>query len=172
MLHQTVCCFVLSNPSRLCIMGSQWSFFRRRLTPTSRHTDKQTDRQTRSTAPVLSSAASALPQHLYPSGNTHFLLVQPSNYDCLLIWRLDKMQMKRDPLNGLLICLVRLYEEVLPAPWIEPCLFWTCITHVTALLQRQPSSVHTHTHTHTHIHNCLPLTPAPLPFHLLLVFQF
>lgn len=62
MLHQTVCCFVLSNPSRLCIMGSQWSFFRRRLTPTSRHTDEQTDRQTRSTAPVLSSAASALPQ--------------------------------------------------------------------------------------------------------------
>ena len=26
------------------------------------------------------------------------------------------MQMKLDPINGLLICLVRLYEEVTPAP--------------------------------------------------------
>lgn len=49
------------------------------------------------------------------------------------------MQMKRDPINGHLICLVRLYEEVSPAPfWTEPCLFWTRITHVTDSLQRHP----------------------------------
>lgn len=68
MLHQTVCCFVLSNPSRLCIMGSQWSFCRRRLTPT------QTSRQTDKPAPVLYFIAFTrpYPQHLYPSENTHF----------------------------------------------------------------------------------------------------
>lgn len=68
------------------------------------------------------------------------------------------MQMKLDPINGLLICLVRLYEEVSPAPWIEPCLFWTCITHVTASLQRHSK------------HTQLPLTPASLSSHPLLVF--
>lgn len=50
------------------------------------------------------------------------------------------MQMKCDPINGLLIRLVRLYEEVSPVPWIEPCLFWTCLTHVTASLQSHPPS--------------------------------
>lgn len=73
MLHQTVCCFVLPNPSRLCIMGSQWSFCRRRLTPTP-PPDIQTSRQTDKPTPVLFSIAAArpYPQHLYPSGNTHF----------------------------------------------------------------------------------------------------
>lgn len=160
MLHQTVCCFVLSNPSRLCIMGSQWSFFRWRLTP-HLQTYRQADRPA---APLQSSPP--LPLLCFTHNicihqeTLTFLLVQPSNYDCLLIWRLDKMQMKRDPLNGLLFCLVRLCEEVSPAPWTEPCLFWTCITHVTA-------SLHTDPPPPTHF---LPLTPASLPSLLLLVF--
>lgn len=49
------------------------------------------------------------------------------------------MLMKHEPINGLLICLVRLYEEVSPAPWLEPCLFWT----------------HTHTHTHSNTHTAV-----------------
>lgn len=73
------------------------------------------------------------------------------------------MQMKHDPINSLLICLVKLYEKVSPAPWIEPCLFWTCITHVTTSLQRYPIPPAKHTHS-------LALTPALLPSHLLLVF--
>lgn len=138
MLHQTVCCFVLSNPSRLCIMGSQWSFFRQRSTPTLQ-TYRQADRLT-----ALLQSSPRLPLFCFTRNicihreTLTFLLVRPSNYDCLLIWRLDKMQMKHDPINGLLICLVRLYEEVSQAHWTEPCLFWTCIPHVTASLHRAP----------------------------------
>lgn len=40
------------------------------------------------------------------------------------------MQMKRDPINGALLRLVRLWEEVSPAPWSGPCLLWTSITHM------------------------------------------
>lgn len=77
------------------------------------------------------------------------------------------MQMKRDPINGHLICLVRLYEEVSPAPfWTGPCLFTTRITHVTGSLQRHPP-LPTHPNSKQHRK---PLSPALFPFHLLLVF--
>lgn len=61
------------------------------------------------------------------------------------------MQMKRDPVNGLLICLVRLCEEVSPAPQTERCPFWTHITHVTASLHSTPQNTP---------HTILSLTPT------------
>lgn len=142
-------------------MGSRWSFFRRRLTP-HLQTHRQTDRRTRSTASVLfpsATTSASIRKHSLAIGAALKLRL------CLLIWRLDEMQMKRDPINGLLICLVRLYGEVSPAPfWMEPCLFWTHITHVTASLQRDPPHTHTHEHTHTPPPSSTNTQPSSLSF--------
>lgn len=73
------------------------------------------------------------------------------------------MQMKCDPLNSLLICLVRPYEEVSPAPQTERCPFWTHITHVTASVHKPrtappPPKKKKKTHTQSFFNPCF--TPS------------
>lgn len=112
MLHQKVCSFVLSNPSRLCIMGRHWSFPQTEVNP---------QLQTASTT----SGLSPLPFSAAPTSSV-FIRIDYFSIGAALKLRLpfdlrmDKMQLKYDIINGLLICLIRRYEEVSLAPGLSP----------------------------------------------------
>lgn len=102
--------------------------------------------------------------------------MQPWNYDCLLIWGgRTKCKMKRDPVNGALLCLVRLWVEVFhPPTWSSPFLFWTLSIH-NGTTSSPPSLSHADTHQQKknmrkYTQNCLPQPLFHFDLFFLLVF--